>query len=87
MEGNNNNYLNFRVALLQPVAGGHVTITNQSGKMVQLMDSSNPVHRVLGTLTLYRYGVKIVIFNDGRDFRSFRWSCDTRLTSEKVWQQ
>ena len=42
---------------------------------------------VSGTLTLYRYGVKIVIFNDGRDFRSFRWSCDTRLTLVKVWQQ
>ena len=40
-----------------------------------------------GTLTLYRYGVKIVIFNDGHDFRSFRWSCDTRLALEKVWQQ
>ena len=26
-------------------------------------------------------------FNDGRDFRSFRWSCDTHLTLEKVWQQ
>ena len=41
---------------------------------------------ILGTLTLYRYGVKI-IFNDGRDFWSFKWSCDTRLTLEKVWQQ
>ena len=41
----------------------------------------------MGTLILYRYGVKIVIFSDGHDFRSFRWSCDTRLTLEKVWQQ
>lgn len=64
MEGNDNNYLNFRVALLQPVAGGHVTITNQSGKMVQLMDSSNPVHRVLtGSLSThsqrYKDGTKL----------------------------
>ena len=41
---------------------------------------------VLRTLTLYRYGAKIAIFNDGRGFLSFKWSCDTRLTLEKVWQ-
>ncbi|XP_019852045.1 PREDICTED: McKusick-Kaufman/Bardet-Biedl syndromes putative chaperonin-like [Amphimedon queenslandica] len=43
-----------RVALLQPVASGHVTITSQSGKVFQLLDSLNPVLRILtGSLSTY----------------------------------
>ena len=43
--------------------------------------------KVSGHLHFTGTELKIVIFNDGRDLRSFRWSCDTRLTLEKVWQQ
>ena len=37
----------FRVALLQPVPGGHVTITSQSSKIFQLLKSANPMMQLL----------------------------------------
>ena len=37
----------FRAALLQPVPGGHVTITSQSSKIFQLLKSTNPMMQLL----------------------------------------
>ena len=55
-----------------------------SGKWLKVSDYYFTVFRFWDTYTLLVRSY-IVIFNDGRGFRSFKWSCDTRLTLEKVW--
>ena len=80
MEGNFKMLINknfFRAALLQPVPGGHVTITSQSSKIFQLLKSTNPMMQLLYA-SLVNHSLR---YCDGTKMAASKYNYYTKLYS------